>query len=186
MTTLTDRQAATAQAARWLNDPNALILDTETTGVGGSAEIIQLAVMDMQGTVLLDALVQPVGPISPEAAALHGITADRLRLAAPITAFVPLLTWLFRGRTIVIYNAAFDQRLLTQSLMQRQLVAPDLAVLFACQFVCAMDLYAQWVGEWNHHYKSYRWQRLPGGDHTALGDCRATLAVLKAMAGGDG
>lgn len=27
-----------------------------------------------------------------------------------------------------------------------------------------------------------RWQPLPGGDHSALGDARATLAVLKRMA----
>lgn len=31
---------------------------------------------------------------------------------------------------------------------------------------------------------NYRYQRLPGGDHSALGDARATLAVIKRMAGG--
>jgi len=29
---------------------------------------------------------------------------------------------------------------------------------------------------------NYRWQRLPGGDHSALSDCLATLKVLQAMA----
>lgn len=29
---------------------------------------------------------------------------------------------------------------------------------------------------------NYRWQRLPGGDHSALGDCWATLKVLQKMA----
>jgi hypothetical protein len=28
-----------------------------------------------------------------------------------------------------------------------------------------------------------KWAKLTGGDHTALGDCRATLALLKRMAG---
>jgi DNA polymerase III epsilon subunit-like protein len=29
------------------------------------------------------------------------------------------------------------------------------------------------------------WQRLPGGDHSALGDARATLNLVRRMAGGD-
>ena len=32
-------------------------------------------------------------------------------------------------------------------------------------------------------HQSYRYQKLPGGDHTAPGDCRATLALLRKMAG---
>lgn len=31
-------------------------------------------------------------------------------------------------------------------------------------------------------YNSYRWQPLDGGDHSAIGDCRATLALLQRMA----
>jgi DNA polymerase-3 subunit epsilon len=45
-----------------------------------------------------------------------------------------------------------------------------------------MHWYAQFVGDWNEYHGNYKWQRLPGGDHSALGDCRATLAVLKEMA----
>jgi DNA polymerase-3 subunit epsilon len=46
-----------------------------------------------------------------------------------------------------------------------------------------MHWYSQWIGDWNDYHGNYKWQRLPGGDHSALGDCRATLAVLKQMAG---
>lgn len=179
-----DRQHAAALAAAWLADPDALILDTETTGLDGSAEIVQIAVTDMRGSVLLDALVSPTVPISPGAAAVHGITAEHLALAAPIGAFLPALRALFAGRTVVVYNADYDTRLLRQSIAARGIDwTRDLDSAFGCRFVCAMHVYAQWVGEWNPRYKSYRWQRLPGGDHTALGDCRATLAVLRQMAG---
>lgn len=183
-----DRQRAAAQAAAWLADENALIFDTETTGLDGSAEIVQLAVTDMRGAVLLDALVSPTVPVSPGAAAIHGITAAHLALAAPIGAFLPVLRALFRGRTVVVYNADYDTRLLRQSVQARGMDdfidwTRDLDGHFGCRFVCAMHVYSQWVGEWNPRYKSYRWQRLPGGDHTALGDCRATLAVLRQMAG---
>jgi DNA polymerase-3 subunit epsilon len=45
-----------------------------------------------------------------------------------------------------------------------------------------MKRYAQFVGEWSERYEDYRYQPLPGGDHRALGDARAALAVLRRMA----
>jgi DNA polymerase-3 subunit epsilon len=48
---------------------------------------------------------------------------------------------------------------------------------------CAMQRYAEWYGEWNDYFGSFRWQRLEGGDHSALGDCRATLELIRKMAG---
>ena len=45
-----------------------------------------------------------------------------------------------------------------------------------------MLMYAQFVGEWNPRHGDYRWQRLPSGDHSAIGDCRATLALIHKMA----
>ncbi|NJO78661.1 MAG: hypothetical protein HC827_09085 [Cyanobacteria bacterium RM1_2_2] len=45
-----------------------------------------------------------------------------------------------------------------------------------------MKWYSQWVGEWNELHGDYRWQKLPSGDHSALGDCRATLTIIQEMA----
>lgn len=47
---------------------------------------------------------------------------------------------------------------------------------------CAMQWYSQWVGEWNDYHGNYKWQKLPGGNHTAYGDCLATLLVIEKMA----
>jgi hypothetical protein len=47
---------------------------------------------------------------------------------------------------------------------------------------CAMKRYAAFVGEWSERYEDYAYQPLPGGDHRALGDARAALAVLRRMA----
>jgi DNA polymerase-3 subunit epsilon len=44
--------------------------------------------------------------------------------------------------------------------------------------------YAAYVGDWSEYRGSYRRQPLPGGDHTALGDALACLALIKAMAKG--
>ena len=48
---------------------------------------------------------------------------------------------------------------------------------------CAMRQYAKYCGEWNSYYNNFKWQPLSGGDHSALGDCRATLELIKRMAG---
>lgn len=35
--------------------------------------------------------------------------------------------------------------------------------------------YAAYVGAWKGARHGYRWHKLGGGDHTALGDCRAIV-----------
>jgi len=53
--------------------PDALIIDTETTGLDDQAQIVQIGVIDLAGNVLLDALVRPSIPIPPAAVAVHHI-----------------------------------------------------------------------------------------------------------------
>jgi DNA polymerase III subunit epsilon len=55
-------------------------------------------------------------------------------------------------------------------------------LLGRASYECAMLAYSDWIGNWNEYHGNNRWQRLPGGDHTALGDCRATLKVLRKIA----
>lgn len=45
-----------------------------------------------------------------------------------------------------------------------------------------MHLYSEFVGEWNDYFGNNKWQKLPGGDHSAVGDCLATLEVIKYIA----
>ena len=47
---------------------------------------------------------------------------------------------------------------------------------------CCMEMYAQLIGDWSDYFHSYRWQPLPGGNHTARGDCLVTLDLIKMMA----
>ncbi len=44
---------------------NWLVLDTETTGLVAPAEVIQIAIVNPEGQVLLDSLVSPAQPIPP-------------------------------------------------------------------------------------------------------------------------
>lgn len=182
------------EAAEWarllLDSKDFVILDTETTGLDSTAQIVQIAVTDHEGIPLMDTLICPTVPISPDATRIHGITDEMVMLQESFyTGFLKLLQAV-GTKDVVIYNAQYDLRLIQQSLRAFSIHLEFLISerwgrrLFTNggQIHCAMLWYAQWVGEWNSAHGSYRWQKLPGGDHSALGDCRATLDVIKRMA----
>lgn len=157
-----------------------VILDTETTGVGAYDEVIQIGVIDPVGSVLLDRLIKPARNthIPRGATAIHRITMPMLENMPRYNEIAGMLESVVQGRTIVTYNAEFDRRLLMQSAAFAGAFAPP------GPWECAMLQYAQFVGEWDRYGNAYRWHKLRGGDHTALGDCRATLARITEMAKG--
>jgi DNA polymerase-3 subunit epsilon len=182
MTITQDRTTATAWARGVLADPQTVILDTETTGLDYRAQVVQIAVIDTAGAVLLNTLVRPTEPIPPAASRIHGIVDQMVAGAPAWPEILPFLRPVLHGRRVVIYNAAYDKRILRQSCQAHGL---DSLGLFPVAYECAMEWYAQWYGEWNSYWQSYRWQPLAGGDHSALGDCRACLAALQRMAASD-
>ena len=180
-----DRQAAAEWARRVLADPQVCILDTETTGLGSDAEIIQLAVLAPDGTVVFESLFRPAGPIPPAATNVHGITDAAVAGAPTFAAQHAALCAALAGKLIIVWNAEYDSRLLDQTCRRYNLPLP------ACAgWDCAMLKQAQYAGDWSSYFGSYRWQKLEWAcegtgvmpDHTAAGDCRATLAVIRAMA----
>lgn len=175
------------EAAEWARlllkrDPRSwLILDTETTGLGQDAEVIQIAAICGDGDVLLNnVLVRPTVSIPPEATRIHHITNEMVEGAPSFEEILPTLRNATRDRLLVIYNARYDLRVLAQSARH----CPTRLLLDYSGVACAMLRYAEFYGEWDDYHQSFRWQKLQGGDHSALGDCRATLALIHKMAGG--
>jgi hypothetical protein len=189
---------AIEDAGNWLADPRTLILDTETTDLHGY--ICEIAIIDVAGNVILNTLVNPQVPISPEASAIHGHTAESLAGALRFDQIVTTLFDIIAGRRVVIYNQGFDTAILRNELRrwygamwdshlarspeERRLWIEKqiLETMLHTTWGCAMMAYSDYVGDWNHRHGNNRWQRLPGGDHSALGDCQATLEVLKTIA----
>lgn len=178
---------ARANATTWARfllarDPDSwVILDTVTTGLGPHAEVVQIGVTNGRGDILMDnVLVRPTVPIEPEAVRVHHISEAMVTNAPSFADVLPRLRDAVRNRLLVIYNADYDLRLLVQSAKAHG-VTPDLP---HGGYDCAMLRYAEWIGKWNDYHGSFRWQKLEGGDHSALGDCAATLAVIEKMAGG--
>jgi len=109
------RQEAIAWARQVIETDEALILDTETTGLGTKDEVIQLGIVDLHGALLLDTLVRPTVPVGTEARAIHGITDELLTNAPDFSDLYGSIAHLLSNRPVLAYNAEFDRRLLAQT-----------------------------------------------------------------------
>ncbi|MFM7547221.1 MAG: IS630 family transposase [Synechococcales cyanobacterium] len=155
---------------------NWVILDTETTGLR-NAEIVQIGVLSGDGKVLLDSLVKPTISIPYKTSIIHGITDDQVQNSPTFPEIYPNFIDVIANKALVTYNAKFDEAILRYCCDLAGMKVPSLTELH-----CAMHWYAKWIGDWNDYHDNYRWPKLPGGDHTAIGDCRATLKVIQIMA----
>lgn len=177
------------RAARWARDlvdrSDWAILDTETTGLDASAEVIQVAIVGPDAAILLDTLIRPSGRIPPDAVAIHGIGNDRVAGAPTYAEVHPVIGAILQGKVAVCYNAAFDSRLLRQTAIRYRL-APHRVT-----WDCAMEMYARYAGEWSPRRGGYRYPKLPRGpayrgqNHQAVDDCLATLDLIRRMAGAE-
>ncbi|MGQ6643080.1 3'-5' exonuclease [Serratia sp. IR-2025] len=180
------------QAQQWLRE-NCLILDTETTGLGEDAEIVEVTIIDTAGRVLLNTLVKPRSVIPAEATAIHGITNEMVRRAPTWPEVSLLMHRVICDETIAVYNASYDIRLFSQTDAIWG-ISPTLKPSDIRKFVCAMRTYAEFYGQKSER-GGYKWQKLTsaaeqqgviieGTPHRALSDCLTTLGVIKAMAAG--
>jgi DNA polymerase-3 subunit epsilon len=167
---------------------NPVYLDVETTGMEAQDEIIEIAIVDHDGSTLIDSFVKSVGDISPSAYAIHGITDEMIKDAPTWVELWPQVEQSLQGRAVGIYNADFDTRMMEQSHSISQMAwHPPYADHF-----CIMKLYAQFHGEWNPSLRSYRWQKLDAArgqcninlpnTHRAKDDTLVARAVLHYMA----
>ncbi len=184
------RTKASTWAADLLAGEDWVTLDLETTGLNDDAEIVQIGVIASDGDVLFDTLVKPEQAIPAGATRVHGIGDADVAEAPTFSEVHGALHEALRGKTVVAYNADFDRRILRQVCRHHQLVMP-------CSpqpWQCAMTWYAAFWGEWDEHHESFTYQKLTEAcaregveieaAHSALGDCRATLGLIRAMAGG--
>ncbi len=183
-----NRRLLIARQAQALLEVHPVYLDTETTGLHLTAEVIEIGIIDDQANVLFDQLIRPRGKIDPAAARIHGISLDMLKDAPTWEEVWPQAEAVLIGQRIGVYNVEFDLRLIKQSINRtwQHWALPD------SNFFDIMKLYAQYYGDWDPMHRSFRYQslelagrqcgiRLPNA-HRAVDDCLLTRALLHYMA----
>lgn len=167
-----------------LDRDDVFILDTETTGLK-NAEVIEVAVINTRGNVLLDTLVKPrSAAMNPYAQRVHGISLNMLADSPEWPDVVPELQRVLEQGTVLAWNASFDARMLKESNQVWEL--PHDRFLF----VCAMRLYARLFDR-----RSYALHRAITdaqldhllqlhSSHRALGDVQLVLELLRSASSG--
>lgn len=155
---------------------NWVVLDTETTGLGSTDEIIELAIISKYGSTMLDTLIKPTCSISEGARNVHHIQDSELADAPTFPDIYPRLQQILTNNLVLIYNASFDYSKIKYQCQLHNLEIPKF------QTACAMNWYAQYFGSWHDYYQNYTWQKLPGGSHRAKGDAIATYNLIHRMA----
>lgn len=181
-------------AQGWLRS-NRIIIDTETTGMGDVAEIIEIAAINSYGAVLLNTLVKPFASIPAEATAIHGITDEMVANAPTWPEVIGKLLSVAGTDKYIAYNADFDMRMMLQSTNFHFTNKASTFVPFICWKECAMKLYAEYRGmpgergDYKRHKltdaAAHEGVTVDGKAHRALADCLMTLGIIKAMARGE-
>lgn len=164
-------------------------LDTETTGMGKSDTVIEIAVLDDDGKPLVDTLIQTRGTIPPSAVRVHGITKEMTASAPSWPEVWEDVEQALRGRPVAVYNVGFDLRMIKQTHTQHwmQWQAPP-----GARFFDVMEIVAQYHGEWDPRRKRFRYLSLERAgklaaiplpnSHRAHDDCLLTRALLHYVA----
>jgi len=169
---------------------NAVILDTETTGLSTQDEICEISVIDaLTGQPVLDSLIKPTVTMYSTVISIHGITNEMVSSAPAYSEIHEQLMTIFKEKKVIIYNKDFDIKLIRQSAKKYDLT---LAAKARSSF-CAMKWYAEYYGQWNSYRGSYKWQKLTDAAkqqqidisdvtaHRAVSDCEITRRLITAV-----
>jgi DNA polymerase III epsilon subunit-like protein len=163
-----------------LNKKQVIFLDTETTGLNPPRDkIVELAIIDSTGNMLLNTLVNPMMNIPETVINIHGIHDGMVQESPVIEDLLPSIRKILDGTgQVVIYNADFDTRFFPEEIWENVKIS------------CCMKEFIFVYEELEGHFSS---QRFPlskafnvstgrkieelGQPHRALTDCLACAGV---------
>ena len=174
--------------ARLLSDvdrASICFLDTETTGLDGEDQIIELAIVDGYGKPLFDRRFKPSVAVSDGALYVHGISNEDLAGEAEWTDAIDEIQSILIGKTAYIFNSSFDRRMLINTCKAFDV---DLDWLKSVKSRCMMDISAAAFGSTNKYGSisladavlcaNVEWR---GKAHSALSDTLAAYSIFDSL-----
>lgn len=166
--------------AQQLLSGNTVILDTETTGISRDSEIVELAILSINGDVLFNSFIKPQHPIDPRAIAVHGITDEMVANAPSFTDIAEQVYRILKDKTIVAHNVVYDTGRLNYEFGRAGYDGHG-----ASGTACTMLLSMEYDGQrWKKLAATMKWLGIEhkGESHRALYDTQCCHLVLKGLA----
>lgn len=118
--------------------PQAVVLDTETTGTGKQDEVIDLCIVRAgDGAILFDSLFRPTVPISSYSRAIHGLSWGDVANAPRFQDCWDEIKRITQDVYVLAWGVSFDRRMMGQM---------GGAVVDTWQWECLMRAYQKWRG----------------------------------------
>ncbi len=176
-----------ALANRWVTE-KPVYIDTETTGLEKTDEVIEISIVDFDGSLLFSSLVKPSRAIPAEAQRIHGISNEMVSAKPGWPILWPTIRNFLYGRTIAAYNTPFDLRMMEQSHARYRLPWRE-----NFKNVDVLPLFSDYRGIWNPVRGSMKYFKLEEAGqffnislpnaHRSTADALLTRAVLHSIAG---
>lgn len=155
-----------------------VFIDIETTGDKEKDTILEIAIVDDDGKILTDTIVNPKIPISEDAKNIHGISEEMATDKPIFSEIESQIINCIDGKLVIMFGAKFDLPYFPEKL--KKLI----------DYECCMSWYSALQGRWNPESDSFQtinlesatyeigyiWQ---GEQHRALPDAWACRAVWK-------
>ena len=163
-----------------LNNPDDyLLMDAEMTGVGNQDEIIELALIDLNGNEIYHGMYYPEVSISIEAGYIHNIKEEDLFDCPQFCEAWPEIFAKLNEKTLLIYNARSDIQMMYQTLKKQKTKTPMI------KNICVQQLYEKFRGLKRSVKLELACEQMGLSfeqNHRATDDCIMTLELIKAMA----
>lgn len=149
-----------------------VILDTETTGLYGDDEVVEIAIMDLKGNTLYNSLIKPTKAIPNDAIRIHGITNEEVSTYPTIAQEIDKLDAILNGKCILAYNAEFDSSMINHSLSKHGIKRNYnwTCVMYNEMEICQTDRFISLA----HACSIEKWQQ----GHRALSDCQLVYQLI--------
>lgn len=159
-----------------------VIVDTETTGAGPGARLVELGALHVRdGKVVsqFQTLVDPEASIPAYVIRVHGISNAMVKGAPTARPVLAAFLAFVGNRPLMAHNASFDRGILAQELQRVGLRRPELPMF--CSLRLARKVFPQAP---NHKLSTLAtYLKIPDPPtHRALADCMTTVGVLSACA----